>query len=155
PIAVPAGHQGLHPQLTLTYSTGGGNGPFGLGWSLDVPGVSRRTSKGVPRYDDERDVFMLSGLEDLVPVQLETDGRRRYRPRTDSAFARIEPCRSADTNVWEVRGQDGRVSVYGTPGARGHDPATLANPADRTHLFAWKLTRTTDSFGNHIEYRYE
>ncbi|MBV8191105.1 MAG: hypothetical protein JO339_27955, partial [Alphaproteobacteria bacterium] len=34
PIAVPGGRGGFQPQLALTYSTGHGNGPFGLGWQL-------------------------------------------------------------------------------------------------------------------------
>lgn len=48
PIALPPGRNGFQPQLSLGYSTGNGNGPFGLGWSLSVPGVSRKTSKGIP-----------------------------------------------------------------------------------------------------------
>src|SRR5262245_3723733 len=66
PIALPPGRNGFQPQLNLVYSTGNGNGLFGLGWSLSIPGVSRKTSKGVPHYDDRRDVFILSGSEDLV-----------------------------------------------------------------------------------------
>src|SRR5947209_20127608 len=50
PIALPPGRNGFQPQLSLGYSTGNGNGPFGVGWSLGVPGVSRKTSKGIPRY---------------------------------------------------------------------------------------------------------
>jgi hypothetical protein len=52
PIAVPAGRLGVQPQLSLGYSTGSGNGPFGLGWQLSLPGVSRKTSQGIPRYAD-------------------------------------------------------------------------------------------------------
>ncbi len=68
PIALPPGRNGFQPQLQLAYSTGNGNGPFGLGWSISVPGVSRKTSQGVPQYDDSQDIFILSGAEDLVPV---------------------------------------------------------------------------------------
>src|SRR2546423_14491497 len=52
PITLPAGRGGLQPRLTLAYSTGSGNGPFGLGWQLSLPGVSRKTSRGLPRYVD-------------------------------------------------------------------------------------------------------
>src|SRR5206468_8129152 len=52
PIAVPPGRNGLRPQLALAYSTGNGNGPFGLGWQLSLPGVTRKTSQGLPRYRD-------------------------------------------------------------------------------------------------------
>src|SRR5437763_9782353 len=68
PIALPPGRNGFQPQLSLVYSTGHGNGPFGLSWSLSIPGVSRQTSKGIPRYDDAQDTFVLSGAEDLVPL---------------------------------------------------------------------------------------
>ncbi len=50
PIALLAGRNGFQPQLSLSYSTG--NGPFGLGWNLSIPGVMRKTSDGLPRYDD-------------------------------------------------------------------------------------------------------
>src|SRR3954467_9506959 len=89
PIVLPPGRNGFQPQLNLAYSTGTGNGPFGLGWSLSIPGVSRKTSRGIPRFVDERDTFVLSGAEDLVPVAV-APGMTRYRPRTEGLFARIE-----------------------------------------------------------------
>src|SRR5205809_7941632 len=64
PIALPPGRNGFQPALQLLYSTGNGNGPFGLGWGLNVPGVSRKTSKGIPLYRDtaenlkEHDTFI-------------------------------------------------------------------------------------------------
>lgn len=83
PISLPPGRNGFQPKLSLVYSTGNGNGLFGLGWTLSVPGVSRRTSKGVTRYDPRNeDVFILSGAEDLVPVE-QQGTTIRYRPRTE------------------------------------------------------------------------
>src|SRR5436309_8740476 len=79
PIAIPSGRNGFQPQLNLVYSTGNGNGLFGLGWSLSIPSIARKTSKGIPRYRDEatkvtdRDTFILSGAEDLVFVGRVTD----------------------------------------------------------------------------------
>src|SRR5687768_6161977 len=60
PIVTTAGREGFGPELGLQYSSGGGNGPFGLGWSLSVPQVRRKTERGIPRYDAD-DVFVLSG----------------------------------------------------------------------------------------------
>src|SRR5262245_27635093 len=88
PIAVPQGRNGFQPDLMLIYSTGNGNGPFGLGWSVSIPGVSRRTSKGVPRYRDT-DVFVLSGAEDLVPGEPVSATTTRYQPRTEGMFTYI------------------------------------------------------------------
>src|SRR5215510_9919551 len=153
PIALPPGRNGFQPQINLVYSTGNGNGPFGLGWSLSIPGVSRKTSKGVPRYDDE-DVFILSGAEDLVPVPGAPPGATRYRPRTEGLFARIEHHHNANNDYWEVRSKDGLVSWYGSRGAAQSDPAVVADPVHRTKVFAWKLTQTEDPFGNQIRYEY-
>ncbi len=105
PIAIPEGRNGFQPQLSLGYSTGNGNGAFGLGWGLSVPGIMRKTNKGVPKYNDENDVYILSGSEDLIPVSeseaketevvtaelnLVTVTRTKiYRPRTEGLFARI------------------------------------------------------------------
>src|SRR5215208_6314400 len=95
PLTLPPGRNGFQPQLALVYSSGNGNGPFGLGWSLSIPGVSRKTSRGIPRYRNEPgsqhedDTFILSGAEDLVPVAA-TGGITSYRPRTEGLFARIE-----------------------------------------------------------------
>src|SRR5678815_1120701 len=95
PIATSPGRSGIGPELSLSYDSGAGNGPFGFGWSLSLPSITRKTEKGLPQYFDcaESDVFILSGTEDLVPV-LNPDGTRfedtttapgytihRYRPR--------------------------------------------------------------------------
>src|SRR5215471_7582835 len=128
PIALPPGRNGFQPQLSLGYSTGNGNGPFGLGWSLSIPGVSRKASRKIPRYSGERgpltgrDTFLLSGAEDLVPV-VETLGVTRYRPRTEGLFGRIKHHYDAQTDHWEVRSKDGLVSLYGTPLSIQNDPA--------------------------------
>src|SRR5215472_16047046 len=52
PIALSPGRSGFGPQLFLSYDSGAGNGPFGLGWNLSLPSVTRRTDKGLPQYDD-------------------------------------------------------------------------------------------------------
>jgi hypothetical protein len=164
PIALPPGRNGFQPQLSLVYSTGNGNSPFGLGWSLSIPGVSRKTSHGVPRYHegatdpDERDTFILSGTEDLVPLESDTTSTR-YRPRTEGLFAQIIHHHdiASNHNYWKVRGKDGLISRYGTPGTASSDLATIADPRFnmQSRIFAWKLTNTEDLFGNRIEYHYK
>src|SRR5215470_7199303 len=84
PIATSPGRSGFGPQLALSYDSGSGNGPFGFGWSLSIPAITRKTDKGLPQYRDaeESDVFILSGAEDLVPV-LRSDGTR-FKDETTS-----------------------------------------------------------------------
>jgi hypothetical protein len=104
PLFTSPGRSGFGPQLSLSYDSGAGNGPFGLGWTLSLPSITRRTDKGLPRYEDGSDIFILSGAEDLVPTLIEVspgqwvhdellrDGYlvRRYRPRIEGLFSRIE-----------------------------------------------------------------
>lgn len=70
PVATSPGRSGFGPQLSLSYDSGSGNGPFGLRWSLSLPSITPKTDKGLPRYNDvgDSDVFILSGAEDLVPL---------------------------------------------------------------------------------------
>ncbi|MGW9036845.1 SpvB/TcaC N-terminal domain-containing protein, partial [Streptomyces sp. NPDC055721] len=155
PITLTPGRGGVQPQLTLSYDSGSGNGPFGLGWSLDVPSVSRTTDKGLPRYLDGDDVFQLSGAEDLVPAVFppaRTEGPYEitsYRPRTEGLFARVERWRehaTGDTH-WRVTSRENVTSVF------GRDPAArVADPADPARVFRWLLEETADDRGNLARY---
>ncbi len=102
PIAASPGRSGFGPQLSLSYDSGAGNGPFGFGWSFSIPSITRKTDKGLPKYQDatESGVLVLSGAEDLVPVLAteaiprsvpgQTYDIRRYGPRVEGLFAHIE-----------------------------------------------------------------
>jgi hypothetical protein len=191
PIATSPGRAGFGPQLSLSYDSGGGNGPFGLGWMLATPAITRKTDKGLPRYRDaeDSDVFILSGAEDLVPVfRKDTDGSwianhggytrdakefwvrdrgggfviqeediqgyrvRRYRPRVEGLFARIErwsnPNNPADV-YWRSISRDNVTTVYGkSPASR------IADPADASRIFSWLIAESYDDKGNSIVYDY-
>ncbi|HWN67039.1 MAG TPA: SpvB/TcaC N-terminal domain-containing protein, partial [Haliangium sp.] len=128
PIATSPGRARFGPQLTLAYDAGAGNGPFGVGFHLSVPNITRKTDKGLPRYEDahESDTFILSGAEDLVPARLDdgawsrdsfTDGDEivdRYRPRVEGLFARIEKRQNTnDGNVyWLIITRDNTRNLY-------------------------------------------
>ena len=163
PIAASPGRAGFHPDLALAYDSGAGNGPFGLGWHLSIPQITRKTDKGLPRYEDaqESDVFLFSGADDLVPTT-GTDGLRdpftdgdetvqRYRPRVEGAFTRIERRRAGDGTVyWRATTPDNVTSTYGrTEGAR------IADLADSRRVFTWLLEETRDDKGNIIRYTYK
>lgn len=66
PITIPPGRNGFQPQLSLVYSTGNGNGPFGLGWNLSIPVVSRKTSDGVPLYNEAQQKLPAPGWTTLA-----------------------------------------------------------------------------------------
>lgn len=170
PIALSPGRNGFGPSLALEYSSGHGNGLFGLGWQLALPHITRKTDKGLPQYGAQ-DVFVLSGAEDLVPVlksvlqpdtgktewipdpPLERDGHliHFYRPRTEGLFARIERwVEQASGEIhWRTITRDNVTSVFGkTRMGRVFDPR---NPA-RVH--EWLLEETWDGYGNHSRVEY-
>jgi RHS repeat-associated protein len=158
PIPTSPGRQGFGPSLALQYSTGNGNGPFGLGWQLSIPRITRKTEKGLPLYTDD-DVFILSGAEDLVVSATQRSANQqpeefdvvRYRPRTEGLFARIERwTHSLDGDVhWRATTRDNVTSIYGKTAA-----ARIFDPEHPDHVFEWLLEETFDAKGDHILYEY-
>ena len=171
PIFTTPGRSDFYPKLSLSYDSGAGNGAFGFGWHLSVPAITRKTDKGLPRYDDgnESDVFMLSGAEDLVSSLISTgngwsreavqgiwNGRphtvRRYRPRVEGLFALIERwCDDSDGQTfWRTVSNANLTSLYGT------DPASrIADPAGAGRVFSWLLAATYDDRGNATAFTYK
>lgn len=164
PISVSPGRLGFQPSLSLGYDSGAGNSPFGLGWDMPVSSISRNTSKGLPTYSDgdERDVFMLSGAEDLVPLlEEENDWQPRieqavghtlqyYRPRTEGAYSRIvrhTPNEHPAQSFWKVTTRDNVTHIYG----RQH---RVVNPEHASQVFEWLLEESHDNLGNIIQYNY-
>ena len=162
PIAISPGRSGFGPQLSISYDSGAGNGPFGFGWALAMPQITRKTDKGLPRYDDatESDSFLLSGAEDLVPAAEPDDTTsvpgfriRRYRPRIEGLFARIERWTKVDDPGdvhWRSISQDNILTLYGKDAE-----SRIADPADPSHIFSWLICETRDDTGNAILYRYK
>ena len=156
PIATSPGRNGFGPQLSLQYSTGNGNGPFGLVWNLSIPRITRKTEKGLPKYTDE-DVFVMSGAEDLVPVLNGEIDRptseytiTTYRPRTEGLFARIEKWEKNESDIhWRAITKENVTSIYGK-----NDAARIVDPKKPHHIFEWLLEETFDAKGNHILYEY-
>jgi RHS repeat-associated protein len=136
PFALPPGTAGVTPRLGLSYDSGAGNGPVGLGWSLGTSTIQVQTQKGLPRYDGtER--FLYDGAE-LVPL-----GGGVYRAKNETSFARV---RRSDAG-WEVDQPNGTTLVFGkTPEARVESGA---------RIFSWSLERQVDRLANRIDYSYQ
>ena len=165
------------PALTLTYDSGAGNGPFGFGWALSQPSITRKTDKGLPRYRDgpDPDVFLLSDAEDLVPVyrraadgslvrdsagravihEDELDGHlvRRYRPRVEKALARVERWTrigAPDDVHWRTVSKENFLTVYG-----GDGNSRITDPEDPRRIFSWLICELRDDRGNAALFRYK
>jgi hypothetical protein len=155
PLPVSPGRNGFGPQIDLSYDSGHGNGPFGLGFALSVPTNTRKTDKGLSRYYDaeESDEYILSGAEDLVPIAAsDASSPRLYRPRVEGLFARIERLVDGSTGIshWQVTTKDNVTHVYGKSSS-----ARIVDPKDDKRVFSWLLEESRDDRGNIVRYQYK
>ncbi len=169
PLPVSAG-RGMAPALSLSYSSAGGNGPFGLGWQAGVMSVRRRTSQGVPAYDDQ-DTFIGPDNEVLVreldshgqPLVRETTTAQgvtlaqrwrvtRFRSRTGAGAPRMEywqPLAAGAFPFWLCHTPDGQVHCLGQ-----RADARLSGPDNPEQIAEWYLQESASPDGEHISYHY-
>ena len=170
PIAVPTGRAGLAPALNLVYSSSGGYGIAGVGWSLGGPLViSRQSDRGIPQYDDrsdwhpEQDRFSFGGQE-LVPICEVTngacagalpdevmppwsDGWQYFRARIEGAFLRF--FWSPDHLTWRIQSKAGMNFELGAPlDGSGYTGGLVQNPSKPSQVYSWLLVRQYDAHGN-------
>src|SRR5690554_6171167 len=163
PLPLSPNRQEFTPALSLQYSSGNGNSVFGQGWQLALPSLQRKTDRRLPQYHDaaESDVFLLSGAEDLVP-QLKENGAedcieqdkysiKRYRPRIEGLFARIEQIKIKKTGImwWRVTTKDNITTWYGLDAA-----SRIADPDNPRRIYQWLPTLSIDHKGNAQQYHY-
>ena len=173
PIYTSPGRSGFGSHLTLSYDSGTGNSPFGFGWSVNIPSITRKTDKGLPQYRDaeESDIFIFSGAEDLMPSLVPSGGQwvrdvissrtlygkqygiHRYRPRVESLFAQIERWINLDDDTdtfWRCITRDNVTSWYGSTAA-----SRIADPNNPARIFQWTIDTSYDDKGNVICYQYK
>lgn len=160
------GRGGSTPPLRLAYDSGAGNGVVGLGWSIDLPSIGRRTDRGVPRYTDD-DVFGDSAGDDLVPAarwdgggwidERSTVGTitvERFRPRIERRHDRIERITDRTDPVvpnvwWRVIDGNDVTTCFGLDAS-----SRLADPADAGRVLRWLPRLSFDDLGNCTIFEY-
>ncbi len=168
PLPISPGRNGFSPSIGLSYNSGVGNSMFGIGWSIGIPSIKRKTDKGLPRYFDDdfsEDTFVFSGVEDLVPcveetspgkweiktLQVDSYTIKKYRPRIEGGFAKIEKISHQDQGVyWKVTTPNDQVTIFGYS-----TNYRLADPQDSVKIFEWLPEFSYDNKGNYISYEYK
>ena len=171
PIRLPAGRNGMTPQISISYSSDVKDGIMGPGWSLNIPNITIDTRWGVPRYSTmvESESYFVNGeavVEDTStvdtiikrrkPQYVETaaarnnSGIKKYAYLTEGKFDRIIRNGTLPNNYWwEVVDRNGVQYTY------GNSDNTRLQSGDSLHNIAvWGLARTTDTYGNWIRYTY-
>ena len=171
PLALPAARGGAQPSLGLSYSSSGGVGVAGTGWSIGVPFIARQTDRGIPRYGDsagfdpDQDRFVFNGGQELVPIcvvgaglscagalSLEVmpawaTGWQYFRPRVEGSFLRF--FWSPDHQTWRVQDKSGVTMELGVPlDGSGYALGLERNPDKVSEVYRWHLVRQYDTFGS-------
>lgn len=170
PLWVPAGRNGMEPQLALQYDSRAGYGMLGVGWTLTGLAKITRSKKNFsddgiagPILFDATDPFCL-GTERLALVA-GTHGQdgAEYRTRRESySKIVIEGADALGPKSFKLYQKDGRILTFlpdPTP-ARLHVRVTGNSPKDvivdrQGHLrYTWSLVRVEDRAGNTINIQY-
>jgi|GEM_PF-816301 len=147
PFALMKGRGGAQPSLGLSYSSAGGTGPAGQGWSVGVPFIARQTDRGLPQYHDraewrsDQDRFVFNGGQELVPICTIGDrgacagaltgelmpswaqGYQYFRARVEGSFLRF--FWAADHESWIVQDKSGTIMEIGDVNNNGPAPGGL------------------------------
>lgn len=164
PLPLSPGRNGFTPTLGLSYNSGSGNGPFGIGWQLGIPSIQVKTDKALPTYS-EQDVYLFSEAEDLVPFhkldnqsnwKAEMDDSlgfkvTRYRPRIESSHSKIEKIDHPDFGTyWMVTSRNNAITFFGKS-----ESARIFDPNNPKRIFKWLAEFSFDNKGNWVKYEYK
>lgn len=150
PIDIPAGINGMQPNLSLVYNSQGGLGIAGWGW--DLSGLSSISRTGSDFYHDGKtDGVHVSRFDHLA-----LDGQRlvlmsgsylvnnsEYQTEIES-FNKIEYLYS---NGFEVQAKNGAISKYG-------DTANSRLEDSYGNVCCWNVSEIRDLNGNYIRFQY-
>ena len=158
-LAVPAGRKGMQPQISVSYSSGGGNGIMGKGFDVSYgSSITIDTRFGLPKYDgteQSRSEEYVGNMK-VIPTNYMLDGILLYEKSRDeknvyymaqkeTAFSHIK--RVLSDNHWEVTDKNGTKRIY------AQNKSSCVGSGVET--FTWNITKTEDVYGNSVVYEYE
>lgn len=161
PLKLPAGRKGLHPSLTIEYSSEPGSSWLGLGWRLDLPYIGIETRWGVPRFDDglETETYLFGG-DQLFPVAHRGELKPRrgpekvFHPRVEGAFQKIIRHGNNPAKYWwEVIDKTGTRKYFGGRPGQGVVQEAVLKDA-RGNIAHWPLLEIRDLDENFIRFHY-
>ena len=159
-MTIPAGRQGLQPQLPVQYSSDNGASWLGTGWNLPAPAVTIDTRWGVPRYDpaSETEMYQLNSQQ-LGPTNnrsafVPRTAEKRFHLRVEGDFNKIIRHGNSPTNYWwEVTEKNGTRSCYGGTAQSGQ-VANAVLKDGKGNIAYWALVETRDLNDNFVHYLY-
>jgi YD repeat-containing protein len=162
PLTVPPGTMGMVPQLSINYSSQGGNGILGNGFSLSGLSSITRTTQTI--YHDAQiypvtltnnDRFLLDGTRLILPPSEATSaygayGTTIYHTEIES-FKLVTSYASSNNgpDYFTVLDKDGTMYEYGYTS----DSKVLAS-GNHNIVLTWLLDKVTNNRGNYMTFEY-
>ncbi|MFT3870773.1 MAG: RHS repeat-associated core domain-containing protein [Nibricoccus sp.] len=165
PLQSPPGRANFQPKLSISYNSGSGNGPLGLGFSL-ATGFPQAISRGrsILARDGEtrgvtftsKDKFYLDGKRLICVSGTYGAPDSIYRTEVDSFVTIVAAGTGTDSSNWNIEtftmtDKSGTQMVFGkyADTTDGYQPG-----AYRTLAYTYALKRVTDALGNYIDFTY-
>ena len=173
-LDIPAGRQGMQPNLTISYNSAGDLGLLGLGWDLQIPEITIETRWGVPHYDPakESETYLLNG-EQLVRMDnndytainalthreawkpRNTNSTTQFCRRVEGSFDKIIRHGTTPKNYyWEVVDKQGIRYFYGKKLTANNIDDNSVLKTLEGNIGKWKLTEIRDLNDNFVYYSY-
>jgi len=149
PIYTPSGINGMIPSVSIHYSSGAGNGLAGYGWGLSASSSISFDTKNL--YNDNvtepdningNGPYILDGMR-LIPFNGSTT---EFRTESES-FSKITADAAVSPTSFTVLTKSGLKMEYGI-----NTNSKLLTSTNTPVV--WYLSKTSDAYGNYIEYIY-
>ena len=157
PIQIPAGTNGMQPNLQVSYNSQSGNGLMGQGWSFSGLSAIARVNKDVahdawagPIKLDANDALALDGNRLMLTSGVYGAVNSTYATENEIFSIIILKGGALDNaaSYFEVVTKSGMTIEYG----KANNAAFMSN--DGTKPLFWRINKTIDPFGNYITYNY-
>ena len=155
-LGIPAGRKGMQPQISVSYSSGGGNGIMGKGFDVSYgSSITTDTRFGLPNYNaaktdddlkgEKRDTYLLDGI--ILNEILRDETKIEYKPEKETSYSKIVRHGVGTNNdYWEVTDKSGTKRIF------GQDPSACVGNGNK--IFTWYLTRIEDVRKNNVVFEY-
>lgn len=140
PLDIPNGPNDIAPKLSLSYNTASGNGPFGMGFSLNLLAISRSIKRFMPEYTD-KDPLVLEGAGNMIET---SDGV--YSIETDPYGWKIERL----SDGFKLTDKNGVHYHLGTT----EQSRIFKVENNRIKIFKWLLEEIEDPLGYKVSFKY-
>ena len=171
PVATSPGRAGFGPSLSLSYDSGAGNGPFGLGWKIVAPGHHPQDRQGaapLPRRPGPRHVHPErrrgpgpGPRRNATALGAGARAADRGRPATTRSSGTGPGSRACSRGsnagaTWTPARRTGaRSPAPMSPRSTAPpQPAASPTPTTRPRVFSWLICATYDDTGNAAVYDY-